>query len=150
MQTVTFLSYFNDKVESRTSVIPNNIHFDVDHPPRDNIWSEFPPVAFSDLLEITSHMKLSLSPVDVIPAKFLVILTEVVVPYLLWIFNWSLSIGYVPDHFQIACVQPLLKKTELDPKQNYRPISRFYTGDVYTGESVHSTCCYSYIRAHSS
>lgn len=45
---------------------------------------------------------------------------------ILVIINNSLLTGIVPKHFKYALVQPLLKKTHLDPAvvSNYRPISK--------------------------
>ncbi len=50
-------------------------------------------------------------------------LPEVIDP-LLAIINLSLSLGYVPKTFKLAVIKPLIKKTQLDPKDlvNYRPI----------------------------
>ncbi len=60
-----------------------------------------------------------------IPSKLLKeVLPEVIDP-LLAIINSSLSLGYVPKNFKLAVIKPLIKKTQLDPKDlvNYRPIS---------------------------
>ncbi len=50
---------------------------------------------------------------------------EQVIDPLLAIINSSLSLGYVPKNFKLAVIKPLIKKTQLDPKDlvNYRPIS---------------------------
>ncbi len=47
---------------------------------------------------------------------------EVIDP-LLAIITSSLSLGYVPKTFKLAVIKPLIKKTQLDPKDlvNYRP-----------------------------
>ena len=46
-------------------------------------------------------------------------------PFLVRLFNSSLSIGYIPSSLNIAQVRPILKKAILDPHQpsSYRPIS---------------------------
>ncbi len=62
---------------------------------------------------------------DPVPSKLLKeVLPEVIDP-LLNIINSSLSLGYVPKTFKLAVIKPLIKKTQLDPKEliNYRPIS---------------------------
>src|SRR6218665_1640300 len=48
-----------------------------------------------------------------------------IAPFLLYLFNRSLSEGYLPDSQKQALVFPTLKKPNLDPDlcQNYRPIS---------------------------
>ncbi len=58
------------------------------------------------------------------PSKLLKeVLPEVIDP-LLAIINLSLSLGYVPKSFKLSAIKPLIKKTQLDPKDlvNYRPI----------------------------
>ncbi len=48
---------------------------------------------------------------DPIPSKLLKeVLPEVIV------INLSLSLGYVPKNFKLAVIKPLIKKTQLDPK----------------------------------
>ncbi len=62
---------------------------------------------------------------DPIPSKLLKeVLPEDIDP-LLAIIDSSLSLGYVPKIFNLAVIKPLIKKTQLDPKDrvNYRPIS---------------------------
>ncbi len=62
---------------------------------------------------------------DPIPSKLLKeVLPEVIDP-LLAIINSSLSLGYVPKNFKLAVIKPLIKKTQLDPKDlvNYRTIT---------------------------
>ncbi len=51
------------------------------------------------------------------------VLPEVIDP-LLAIINSSFSLGYVPQTFKLTVIKPLIKKTQLDPKDlvNYRLI----------------------------
>ncbi len=60
---------------------------------------------------------------DPIPSKLLKELLPEVIDPLLAIINSSLSLGYVPKTFKLSVIKPLIKKTQLDPKDNYRPIS---------------------------
>ncbi len=72
---------------------------------------------------------------DPIPSKLLKeVLPEVIDP-LLAIINSSLSLGYVPKNFKLAVIKPLIKKTQLDPKDlvNYRPISNLFVKDIRKG-----------------
>ncbi len=74
---------------------------------------------------------------DPIPSKLIKeVLPEVIDP-LLAIINSSLSLGYVPKTFKLAVIKPLIKKTQLDPKDlvNYRPISNlpFLSKDTRKG-----------------
>lgn len=64
-------------------------------------------------------MKTSSSSLDVVPTALFKML-------LLSIIHNSLTFGQVPIYFKQAVIQPLLKKTNLDPSlpQNYRPISK--------------------------
>uniref|UniRef100_A0A8C1CZ15 Reverse transcriptase domain-containing protein n=1 Tax=Cyprinus carpio carpio TaxID=630221 RepID=A0A8C1CZ15_CYPCA len=62
---------------------------------------------------------------DPIPSKLLKeVLPEVIDP-LLTIINSSLLLGHVPKTFKLAVIKPLIKKTQLDPKElvNYKPFS---------------------------
>ncbi len=60
---------------------------------------------------------------DPIPSKLLKeVLPEVIDP-LLAIINSSLSLAYVPKTFKLAVIKASHKKTQLEPKVNYRPIS---------------------------
>jgi hypothetical protein len=71
-------------------------------------------------------MRVSSSPLDIIPTKFLIEIKECFGPHLLTILNSSLSAGCVPDYFKTACIQPVLKKPGLDPNilDSFRPISK--------------------------
>ncbi len=121
-----FLSYFNDKAASvRKSVIPDFTHQDISHP-QCATFDRFHPIALSELLETLSHMRVTSSPLDILPTKFLLKVMDSVGPSLLSIFNSSLPTGWVPDYFKTACVNPLLKNPGQDPSQfhNYWPISK--------------------------
>lgn len=73
-----------------------------------------------------AHLRLSSGPVDIMPPKFLSEVMAVTAPWLLSVFNISLSPGCVPEYLKTACVQPLIKKSSLNPSEcgNYRPISK--------------------------
>ena len=72
------------------------------------------------------HLQLSSSPYDVMPADFLKEVLETVGPCLLAIMNESLPSHFVRDHFNLATIQPFLKKPGLDPAIccHFRPISK--------------------------
>ncbi len=53
---------------------------------------------------------------DPIPSKLLKEVIPEVIDPLLAIINLSLSLGYVPKTFKLAVIKPLIKKTQLDPK----------------------------------
>ncbi len=83
---------------------------------------------------------------DPIPSKLIKeVLPEVIDP-LLAIFN-PLSLGYVPKTFKLAVIKPLIKKTQLDPKDlvNYRPISNLpFLSKIL--EKVASSQLYSFLE----
>ncbi len=62
---------------------------------------------------------------DPIPSKLLKKVLPEVIDRLLAIINLSLSLGCVPKTFKLNVIKPLIKKTQLDPKDlvNYRAIS---------------------------
>ncbi len=66
---------------------------------------------------------------------------------LLAIINSSLLLGYVPKTFKLAVINPLIKKTQLDPKDlvNYRPISNLpFLSKIL--EKVASSKLYSFLE----
>lgn len=62
-------------------------------------------------------MKSPTCPLDVVPTKLLKETMPKVGPFILAIVNSSLTSGYVPACFKTALVEPLLKKTYLDPSE---------------------------------
>ncbi len=68
-------------------------------------------------------------------------------PLFLQTLGPCLSLGYVPKTFKLAVIKPLIKKTQLDPKDlvNYRPISNlpFLTKIL---EKVISSQLYSFLE----
>jgi len=62
---------------------------------------------------------------DPLPTRLLKDNVDVQAPFLVEMFNRSLSLGVVPVGFKAAYVTPLLKKSDLDPAdvKSYRPIS---------------------------
>ena len=59
------------------------------------------------------------------PTRLLKTNVDVLAPFLVDLFNRSLSVGIVPDVFKAAYIMPLLKKEDADPSdvKFYRPIS---------------------------
>lgn len=96
------------KVESiRVNIMPCTAFVNVDSPELDTL-SLFIPVSLTETFNIVSHMKVSTCPLDIMPTKLLIDLTETVRPCLLSIFQQL----PVSDYFKT--VQPLLKKPGLD------------------------------------
>ena len=87
--------------------------------------SEFDPVTEEELMKIIQGSKNATCDLDPFPNELLKKCVTVLLPYLVKLFNLSLSSGVVPISFKHAMVKPLIKKPSLDPEnlQNYRPIS---------------------------
>ena len=87
--------------------------------------SEFDPVTEEELMKIIQGSKNATCDLDPFPTELLKKCVTVLLPYLVKLFNLSLSSGVVPISFKHAMVKPLIKKPSLDPEnlQNYRPIS---------------------------
>ena len=60
---------------------------------------------------------------DNIPVKLIKDSKDVVAPFLILIFNASLSNGIFPDDFKIARVSPIYKSGDRKERRNYRSIS---------------------------
>uniref|UniRef100_A0A8C0XVG3 Reverse transcriptase domain-containing protein n=1 Tax=Cyprinus carpio carpio TaxID=630221 RepID=A0A8C0XVG3_CYPCA len=88
-------------------------------------FHSFSTIGEEELYKLIKSSKPTTCMLDPIPSKLLKeVLPEVIDP-LLTIINSSLLLGYVPKTFKLAVIKPLIKKTQLDPKElvNYRPIS---------------------------
>ena len=87
--------------------------------------SEFDPVTEEELMKIIQGSKNATCNLDPFPTELLKRCVTVLLPYLVKLFNLSLSSGVVPTSFKHAMVKPLIKKPSLDPEnlRNYRPIS---------------------------
>lgn len=89
-------------------------------------------VSFTTLAEIVEHMKPTASPQNIIPTHTFKQVFHIIRPSILAIMNCCLVTGCVPVFFKHAIVQPLIKKSHLDPKvleklflPDYRPWSFF-------------------------
>jgi len=62
---------------------------------------------------------------DQLQTNFLKENVDVLAPFLIELFNWSLGRGVVPTTFKAACITPLLKKSYFDAAdlKAFRPIS---------------------------
>ncbi len=100
-----------------------------------------------ELYKLVKSAKPTTCIVDPVPSKLLKeVLPEVIDP-LLAIINSSLSLGYVPKTFKLAVIKPLIKKTQLDPKDlvNSRPISNLpFLSKIL--EKVASSQLYSFLE----
>ena len=79
----------------------------------------------SGLRNLLSTSNLKSCELDPLPPFVIVDVLDDIVPFLLYLFNRSLSEGLLPASEKRAIVFPTLKKPNLDPSicQNYRPIA---------------------------
>ena len=88
--------------------------------------SDFQPVSQTDVLRLLRQSSDKHSPVDPIPTCFLKKCADLLCPFLVHLFNLSLSTGCFPRNWKKANISPILKKASLnvnDPS-SYRPISK--------------------------
>ncbi len=126
-----FMNYFTSKIDTiRDKIVTMQPSATVSHQivryrsPEEQLHS-LSTIREEELYKRVKSSKPTTYMLDTIPSKLLKeVLPEIIDP-LLTIINLSLSLGYVPKTFKLAVIKPLIKKTQLDPKDlvNYRPIS---------------------------
>lgn len=94
--------------------------------PVSSLWSSFKSVTLADISALVTKMKPSSCSSDVLPFRLFVKVFDEIGPWVTQMVNLSLSTGVFPSAFKHAIVEPLLKKTGLDPTDlsNFRPISK--------------------------
>ncbi len=83
------------------------------------------PVTISACKYIIEHLRPTVCPYDVMPARFLKQVLHIVGSDVLNVVNLSLSTGIVPDSLKCALITPILKKPNSDTLifSNFRPVS---------------------------
>ncbi len=122
-----FRIYFSDKISDiRCSIQPPDHDLLVPLVTCPAVFHQFEPVSITSLTEVVKHLRPSISPQDIIPARFFKHVFNVVGHSILILINCCLATGSMPAHFKHAIVQPLLKRSNLDSKElsNFRPISK--------------------------
>ena len=96
-----------------------------DFVPTESIFDGFRPILEADLRRLLASSNLKSCELDPLPPFIISDIVDDIVPFLLYLFNRSLSEGCLPASQKRAIVFPSLKKPNLDPNlcQNYRPIS---------------------------
>jgi len=86
---------------------------------------EFRPLTVTDVVRAVRDLFDKQCSSDPIPTHVLKSSIDILAPFLVELFNRSLSCGAVPTSFKAAYVTSLLKKPDLNPSdvQSYRPIS---------------------------
>lgn len=99
------LRFFVDKVAAvRTRITPPVPVYS------SAVFNHFEPVSLGTLAEVVSHLKPSVSHLDIIPTRLFKDLVDTLGPSVLSIINISLLTGAAPADFKHATVQPVLKK----------------------------------------
>ncbi len=125
-----FMNYFTSKIntirdQTVTMQPPAAVSNQIVHyrSPEEQFHS-FSTIGEEELYKLVKSAKPTTCILGPIPSKLLkAVLPEVIDP-LLAIINSSLPLVYVLKTFKLAVIKPLIKKTQLDPKDlfNYRPI----------------------------
>ncbi len=76
--------------------------------------SNFQPVAISACKDVIEHLRPTVYPYDVMPARFLKQVVHIVGSDVLNCVNLSLSTGIVPDSLKCALIMPIKKKPNSD------------------------------------
>ena len=119
-----YSSYLNDKLrgicESTAGAPPPGFSTLIDIE-----LNQLHPTSVDEVVMLIHSLPNKQCGLDPIPTWLLKKLSLVLAPFLVRLFNSSLSTGYVPSSFKIAQVRPMIKKATLDPHQSssYRPIS---------------------------
>ena len=94
--------------------------------PCSTVFNQLEPVTLSVLQEIVGRFKPSGSPDDAVPPRLFKEVFPTIGSSVTTVIISSLSSGVVPENFNHAVVQPLIKKPGLDPAVlvNFRPISK--------------------------
>ena len=119
-----YSSYLNDKLrgmcESTAGAPPPGFSTLIDIE-----LNQLHPTSVDEVVMLIHSLPNKQCGLDPIPTWLLKKLSLVLAPFLVRLFNSSLSTGHVPSSFKIAQVWPMIKKATLDPHQpsSYRPIS---------------------------
>lgn len=120
-----FLNYFLDKITAlRSSYLPIVDTSSTSEP--SSVLEQFEPVSFLTLKEIIGQTKNSNSRHDLLPSRIIKNALNTIGPCITLLMNSSLLSGCFPAVFKHAVIQPVIKKSNLDPNvlSNYRPVSK--------------------------
>ncbi len=126
-----FMNYFTSKIDIiRDKIVTMQpsatvLHQIVHYRSPEEQFHSFSTIGEEELYKLVKSAKPTTCMLDPIPSKLLKELLPEVMDPILAISNSSLPLGCVPKTFKLAVIKPLIKKTQLDPKDlvNYRPIS---------------------------
>ena len=120
-----FLDFFNTKLEHARSITATADPPTFSDVSSDCQFSQFTPVSLHDVARAIRSLPDKQSICDALPTRFLKECSDLLVPFISFLFNKSLSLGLVPERWKVSRVTPLLKKGKrnADELSHYRPIS---------------------------
>src|SRR6218665_2632496 len=91
----------------------------------DAVFNNFRLITDTELRKLLTTCNLKSCELDPLPSFVMVDVLDEIVPFLLYLFNRSLSEGFLPSSQKCSIICPALKQSSLDPSlcQNYRPIA---------------------------
>jgi len=125
-----FHRYFDDKVASVRSATAGAPPPLIQPTSCSASFQCFQPVCADDVVDAVRALPDKSCASDPLPTSLLKAVVDVVAPFLVHLFNSSLSSGFVPEAFKTAFISPRLKKSDIDPAdaRSYRPISNLSVG----------------------
>ncbi len=118
-----FMNYFTSKILpcSLSATVSHQI---VRYRSSEEQFHSFCAIEEEELYKLIKSSKPTTCMLDPLPSKLLKEVLPEIIQKRINIINSSLSLGYVPNPFKLAVIKPLIKKSQLDPKElvNYRLI----------------------------
>jgi hypothetical protein len=111
-----------DKVRRLTQDAPPPVYTEAES---DTTFSSFKLLAVDDVITAVQRLPDKTSAADPLPTSVLKQIVDVIAPYIVELFNRSLSIGHFPAVYKDAFITPVIKKPGLDTADpsSFRPIS---------------------------
>ena len=120
IETGSFKKYLDDKIGEVKSV--DGDLFQIEVSSGTSVLDEFFEVDEEELMKMINNLPNKQCALGPIPTWLLKRIASLIAPFLVSIFNSSFKSGTVPQGLKLACVTPILKKTQSEPS-SYRPIS---------------------------
>ena len=129
-----FNDFFADIGNTLSADLPPSLNSPIFHFP-----SDFNPLSFylfppshEEISKIIMNLKITKSPIDVLPVKLLKIFCSIlVIPITILVEN-SIRKGIFPSELKIARITPIHKEGNFTEPSNFRPISSlFYLSKIY-------------------
>ena len=118
-------TFFSEKVERIGLTTSGSAPRTFCPTPSGAAFTQFAPLLPDDVSAAIARLSDKSSVTDPLPVHVLKDVSDVFTPFLMHLYNQSLSTGCVPASFKYSFVTPILKKTGLDKADpsSYRPIS---------------------------